>query len=84
MPETTKTELINDPEVRQEIDRYKWVESEKVGADIGFERAAKEWMTRFSEAWLKSRRAPENKPSGVTECKTGTVLKKPGRKAKKS
>lgn len=53
MPVLTKAELINDPAVRQEIDRYKWVESEKLGFDIGFDRAADEW--------LKTRVAPEKK-----------------------
>ena len=57
MPATVKTDLINDPSVKQEIDRYKWFESEKVGTDIGFERAAKEWMTHCSEEWLKKHKS---------------------------
>ena len=58
---STKTELINDPAVRQEIDRYKWVESEKLGKDIGFDRAAQEWLARCSEEWLKSNAVIEEK-----------------------
>jgi hypothetical protein len=61
MSVSTKTELINDPAVRQEIDRYKWVESEKLGSDIGFDRAAEEWFTRCSKDWLKTRAVPEKK-----------------------
>ena len=61
MPVSTKKELINDPAVRQEIDRYKWVESEKIGSDIGFDRAAEEWFTHCSEEWLKTRTVPEKK-----------------------
>ncbi len=51
----TKVELVNDPEVKQEIERYKWIESEKLGMDIGYDRASEEWLTHFSKAWLKLR-----------------------------
>ncbi|MBF0330515.1 MAG: hypothetical protein HQL17_01155 [Candidatus Omnitrophica bacterium] len=51
----TKTELMNNPDVKQEIERYKWVESEKLGADIGYERAAEEWLKNCSKEWLKLR-----------------------------
>ena len=36
MAGSNKEELLKDEQVRQEIDRYKWVESEKAGYDIGF------------------------------------------------
>ena len=32
---------------------YKWIESEKCGYDIGFERAAREWVTKYYDQWLK-------------------------------
>jgi len=32
--------------VRQEIERHKWYESEKAGYDIGWERAAIDWMIK--------------------------------------
>lgn len=32
----------------EEILKYKWIESEKVGYDIGFERAAREWIRKYS------------------------------------
>jgi hypothetical protein len=84
MPTPTKAELINDPEVRKEIDRYKWVESEKHGFDIGFERAADEWYASCSEAWLKSRTAVVSKPCVVAGNKSCAVTeKKPLRKGKK-
>jgi hypothetical protein len=48
-----KKELTNDPEVRQEIERYKWIKFEMQGVNISFVRAAQEWLAHFSKAWLK-------------------------------
>jgi len=36
---------------REEILRHKWLESEKVGHDIGFERALLDWIVRHKRAW---------------------------------
>jgi hypothetical protein len=33
--------------VRHEIDLHKWYESERAGHDIGWDRAAVDWMIRF-------------------------------------
>lgn len=35
---------------RDEILRYKWIESEKAGVDIGFEKALLGWLVKISEA----------------------------------
>jgi hypothetical protein len=32
-----------------EINRYKWIESERLGYDIGSQRAAFEWIKKYSE-----------------------------------
>jgi len=40
---------------KDEILRHKWIESEKVGYDIGFERALVDWITRHRAAWRRSR-----------------------------
>ncbi len=56
-------DLIKDPEIRKEIEHYKWIESEKMGADIGFERAAEEWFVQYSKAWLKVLAAAAKKPA---------------------
>ena len=45
--------LLQDEKVIVEINRHKWFESEKVGYDIGFEKAAEDWISRFSQSWLK-------------------------------
>lgn len=34
-------------EMKREIQLHKWYESEKAGYDIGWERAAIDWMIRF-------------------------------------
>ena len=39
---------------REQILRHKWIESEKVGADIGFEKASLDWLNRFSDSWVKN------------------------------
>src|ERR1043166_9901218 len=31
----------------EEIKKYKWIESEKAGRDIGWERATREWMQKY-------------------------------------
>ena len=40
---------------RAEILKHKWIESEKVGHDIGFEMALIGWTTRHRSQWRASR-----------------------------
>lgn len=40
---------------REEILRHKWLESEKHGYDIGFERALTEWILKHRANWRRSR-----------------------------
>jgi hypothetical protein len=40
---------------REEILRHKWMESEKAGRDIGFERALLDWMMKHRTAWRRAR-----------------------------
>jgi len=40
---------------RAEILRHKWIESEKAGYDIGFERALLDWVAKHRSAWRESR-----------------------------
>lgn len=46
-------ELLKDKRVIEEINRHLWIESEKAGYDIGFEKAADDWLKRFSGEWIK-------------------------------
>ncbi len=48
---------------REEILRHKWIESEKAGKDIGFERALLDWIIKFRSEWRSLRlRAASAKP----------------------
>ena len=40
---------------RDEILRHKWIESEKAGRDIGFERALLDWIRKHRDKWRRSR-----------------------------
>jgi hypothetical protein len=40
---------------RDEILRHKWLESEKRGRDIGFERALLDWIRKHRESWRITR-----------------------------
>ena len=44
---------------REEILKHKWIESEKEGKDIGFERALLDWIRNHRENWHKSRSSGE-------------------------
>jgi hypothetical protein len=41
---------------RDEILKHKWIESEKAGYDIGFERAMTDWLVNHSAGWRRWRR----------------------------
>ncbi len=47
---------------REEIERLKWIESEKAGHDIGYDRAHFLWMFRHRHLWMES-----VKESGIYE-----------------
>jgi hypothetical protein len=40
---------------RDEILCHKWIESEKAGYDIGFERALVDWVLKYRSAWRNKR-----------------------------
>jgi hypothetical protein len=42
---------------REEILKHKWIESEKAGYDIGFERALTDWIIKHRSKWRKSRQS---------------------------
>jgi hypothetical protein len=45
---------------RAEILRHKWIESEKVGHDIGFEKALLDWIVKHRAGWRALR---QHKPT---------------------
>jgi len=51
---------------REEILKHKWIESEKVGYDIGFERALTDWIIKHRSKWRKSRQSLQSQVSQQT------------------
>ena len=51
---------------REEILKHKWIESERLGYDIGFERALLDWIRKHRESWRAARRQqqPGQTPAG--------------------
>ena len=41
-------------ELKTEIEKHKWIESEKSGNDIGFETALVDWMSKHRNDWRAS------------------------------
>lgn len=53
---------------RDEILRHKWLESEKAGYDIGFEKALLDWIIRYRGTWRTGRSPnPSLEPSGSNQ-----------------
>jgi hypothetical protein len=40
---------------REEILKHKWIESEKAGSDIGFEKALLDWIVKYRSSWRNKR-----------------------------
>lgn len=45
---------------REEILKHKWLESERLGYDIGFERALLDWIRKHREGWRAARRQQQH------------------------
>ena len=50
---------------REEILKHKWIESEKAGADIGFEKALLDWIVKYRSSW-RNKRMKEAKAETTT------------------
>ncbi len=46
---------------REEILKHKWIESEKAGTDIGFEKALLDWIVKHRSNW-RQKRLKEGQP----------------------
>ena len=49
---------------REEILKHKWLESERLGYDIGFERALLDWIRKHRESWRAARRQHQQTQAG--------------------
>ena len=67
-----KSKLLRNKKVVEEINRHLWIESEKAGYDIGFDRAAQDWLERFSKAWINYHipKRKATKPKSSTSAKS--------------
>ena len=50
---------------REEILIHKWIESEKAGSDIGFEKALLDWIVKYRSSW-RNRRMKETRAETTT------------------
>ena len=41
---------------KQEVERHKWLESEKAGRDIGYDAALIDWVMKHKSKWKKAKR----------------------------
>lgn len=48
---TKKNVYLKFIDMKNEILKHKWIESEKVGRDIGFENALLDWMSKHRTKW---------------------------------
>ena len=62
-PEDDQAQFVKDSALykeflaeRTEILKHKWIESEKAGKDIGFERALLDWIVKHRSNWRERRR----------------------------
>jgi hypothetical protein len=53
MSTITNEKLLKNKKAVEEINRHRWIESEKAGYDIGFKTASVDWLEKFSTAWMQ-------------------------------
>ena len=76
MTSVTNNKLLKNKKAVEEINRHRWIESEKAGYDIGFETAAVDWLEKFSTAWMQyhmpKRKNPSTRSSKTSKPRTKT------------
>ncbi len=65
---------------REEILKHKWLESERLGYDIGFERALLDWIRKHRESWRAARRQQINQISGQSSASVSPFAPVPPKK----
>lgn len=66
--------LLKDKRVVEEINRHKWLESEIAGFDVGFEKAAEDWIENYAQAWV-AYHDPQLKHFGKSSASKNTKTK---------
>lgn len=72
-----KQSLLQNAQVVEEIKRHLWIESEKAGYDIGYEKAAIDWLEHYAQSWVdyhmpsksKAKSPSNNKAAKIAEDK---------------
>jgi hypothetical protein len=62
---------------REEILKHKWLESERLGYDIGFERALLDWIRKHREGWRAARRQNLTPPPASSGAPFRPAVEKP-------
>lgn len=62
---------------REEILKHKWIESERLGYDIGFERALLDWIRKHREGWRAARRQQQGFTGGSASPFAPPTVEKP-------
>lgn len=59
--------FLKDELALLEIRKHKWIESEKLGREIGFATAACDWINKYGEGWKQFRLETEDAKNVLTE-----------------
>ena len=63
----TEYSFLKDELALLEIRKHKWIESEKLGREVGFATAALDWINKYGAAWKQFRLKTENNQRVLTE-----------------
>ncbi len=59
--------LLKNKQAVDEINRHRWIESEKAGHDVGFETASMDWLEKFSVAWMQYHMPQRKSPTKTSK-----------------
>ena len=74
MASVSNKKLLKNKKAVEEINRHRWIESEKAGYDIGFETASVDWLEKFSAVWMQYHMPKRKVLSGSSESSTRTKI----------
>ena len=72
-------DLLKDPRVKEEIERYRWIESATAGYEISDELATYEWLSLYADNWQKAMQLSKETIGGQehrnNECRQPRIAK---------
>jgi hypothetical protein len=60
-PSSSRSPYLEFQAELEQIQKHKWLVSEKAGRDVGFERALMEWAGKHRHEWRQARNKAANK-----------------------